>query len=60
MKKKIAICLRGFVSNNIQSLDFYNNTSGHVKFSSVYKSLFIHIIQCNPTYEFDFFLQSWS
>jgi hypothetical protein len=58
--KKVAICLRGFVSKKEHSYNYYNCNSEYINYLAIYKSIKKHIIDCNPDYIFDFFIHSWS
>jgi hypothetical protein len=70
MTKRVAFCMRGGVStyrsNNILDNgqcktpnDIYKNKK-YINMKAVYHSIQKHIIQTNPTYTFDFFLQCWN
>ena len=66
MKKRIAICLRGGMSK-IKTWFLHDSTTNslysnnpYVPYESCYISIMKHIVQANPDYEFDFFIQSWN
>jgi len=66
MKKRIAICLRGGISkiktwfNEDDNTNLLYSSNPYVPYESSYNSIMKHIIQVNPNYEFDFFIQSWN
>jgi hypothetical protein len=66
MKKRIAICLRGGISkiktwfNQDDNANLLYSSNPYVPYESCYISIMKHIVQINPNYEFDFFIQSWN
>jgi hypothetical protein len=67
IKPKIAICLKGHMDKiksgqfiNAAPEEVYQNKNPYVKFSSVYESIKTHIVNCNPQFDFDFFIHCWA
>lgn len=64
--KKVAICLKGAVSKKGGTHDrFYKKgdlyrSGEYVDFIAVRNSVFKHIVNANPNYQFDFFLHGWN
>jgi hypothetical protein len=61
--KKIALILRGAVAKRIGQFPIRNAlyaTSPYVNFQAVARSVFRHIIEANPLYRFDIYIQSWN
>jgi hypothetical protein len=64
MKKRAALCIRGAVSKTTSRFTYkdslYNDNSVYINYRLVYNSIKKHIIDANPDYDVDVFLQSWS
>lgn len=71
MNKKVAICMRGGVARHTGSYfnpgyrlkpgSLYDNSENpYVNVKVVFNSIKKHILNANPTYDFDFFLQCWN
>ena len=64
--KKVAICLKGAISKKGNTHDrFYHpgepyREGEYIDYVAVKNSIFKHIIDPNPNYEFDFFLHGWN
>lgn len=61
--KKVAFLLRGAISKTTGALigpDSLYSCANYVNYKSCYISIKKHIIDVNPDYEFDFFIQSWN
>lgn len=60
---KCAICLRGAVSKITHRFmhpgELYNPGT-YVNYVAVYNSIMKHIVEANPTIQFDFFIQCWN
>jgi len=62
IKKKVAICMRGSVTQKSEhfNYDIYSNTN-YIDYSKCYNSIKRHIIEANSeNYEFDIFCHSWA
>jgi hypothetical protein len=63
---KVAICLKGAVSKKgTNDTRFYNKgdlyrPGEYVEYQAVRNCIFRHIVECNPEFEFDFFLHGWN
>jgi hypothetical protein len=61
--KKVAICLRGAVAKTNKRFltpESLYDEGRYVNYVAVYNSIKKHIIDCNPDYQFDFFIQCWN
>ena len=62
--KRVAFCLRGAVTKykkkGLKLGDIYSESEPYVNFKAVHYSIQKHIINSNPNYHFDIFIQSWN
>lgn len=73
MKKKVAVCLHGCISNKYQDFNngytnrytkheyvkYDDNINNFVNYYACYKSIKKHIIDCNPDYDIDVYIHMW-
>ncbi len=61
--KKAAICFRGAMAKINSRFELPNKvyqTGSYINFKACHQSIFKHIVNANPNYEFDFFIHSWN
>lgn len=62
-KKRVAICLRGAISKLTKRFELPNSlydNGTYINYNAVYNSIIYHIVNANPTYEFDFYIHCWN